>query len=260
MPRANRYHLSGLVWHITHRCHNRDFLFKFLRDRDQYRHWLYEARRRFGITFLNFNITCNHVHLLVYDDGPEGVIEASLQLAQGRIAQEYNERKERKGAFWQDRYHATAVESGRHLRNCFTYIDLNMVRAGRVSHPERWPSCGYHEIQHPRKRYTLLDLDQVLRLMGFDDVRELAAWQRDAISSALEGPLGREPAWTESLAVGQPDFLRTVATRLGMAARFRKIQEHEAFSSLQEGPTAYNPELTLKPACKAPLWLPWNLN
>ncbi len=44
--------------------------------------------------------------------------------------QEYNLRKNRKSAFWQDRYHATAVESNRHLRQCIAYIDMNMVRAG----------------------------------------------------------------------------------------------------------------------------------
>ncbi len=31
------------------------------------------------------------------------------------------------GAFRQDRYHATAVETGEHLKKCIVYIDLNMV-------------------------------------------------------------------------------------------------------------------------------------
>ena len=34
----------------------------------------------------------------------------------GKTAQEFNRRKQRKGAFWEDRYHATAIESGEHLR------------------------------------------------------------------------------------------------------------------------------------------------
>ena len=29
MARANRHHLPGYVWHITHRCHKREFLLKF---------------------------------------------------------------------------------------------------------------------------------------------------------------------------------------------------------------------------------------
>lgn len=33
MPRANRHHIPGQVWHITHRCHKDDFLLKFAKDR-----------------------------------------------------------------------------------------------------------------------------------------------------------------------------------------------------------------------------------
>ena len=33
-------------------------------------------------------------------------------------------------AFWEDRYHATAVQDGDHLIRCLVYIDLNMVRTG----------------------------------------------------------------------------------------------------------------------------------
>jgi len=33
MPRASRHHIPNQVWHITHRCHQRDFLFKFAKDR-----------------------------------------------------------------------------------------------------------------------------------------------------------------------------------------------------------------------------------
>ena len=43
MPRANRYLLPGHVWHITHRCHKQEFLLKFAKDRQRWRHWLFEA-------------------------------------------------------------------------------------------------------------------------------------------------------------------------------------------------------------------------
>jgi len=44
MPRANRYFLPGHVWHITHRCHKKEFLLKFAKDRKRWLHWLFEAR------------------------------------------------------------------------------------------------------------------------------------------------------------------------------------------------------------------------
>ena len=62
-------------------------------------------------------------------------ISKSIQLIAGRTGQEYNQRKNRKGAFWEDRYHATAIQSDNHLFQCICYIDMNMVRAGDPNAP-----------------------------------------------------------------------------------------------------------------------------
>jgi putative transposase len=97
MPRANRHFLPGYLWHITHRCHHKQFLLKFARDRRRYLHWVFEAKKRFGLSVLNYVVTCNHVHLLVKDTGRD-VISQSIQLIAGRTAQEYNQRKNRQGA------------------------------------------------------------------------------------------------------------------------------------------------------------------
>jgi len=79
---------------------------------------------------LNYVVTSNHIHLLIVDETDDDIVSRSLQLVAGRTAQEYNLRKKRNGAFWEDRYHATAIESGEHLIRCLAYIDMNMVRAG----------------------------------------------------------------------------------------------------------------------------------
>ncbi len=67
MPRANRYFLPGGVWHITHRCHKHAFLLKFERDRLRWRYWLYQAKKRYGLSVLNYIATSDHIHLLVRD-------------------------------------------------------------------------------------------------------------------------------------------------------------------------------------------------
>jgi hypothetical protein len=54
MPRANRHFLPGLIWHITHRCHQKDFLLKFAHDRARYLYWLFEAKKRIGLCVLNY--------------------------------------------------------------------------------------------------------------------------------------------------------------------------------------------------------------
>ena len=145
MPRAHRYYLPGHVWHITHRCHQKEFSLKFTKDRKRWVEWLYEAKKRFGLCVLNYVVTSNHIHLLVKDRGM-GEISAGMQLVAGRVAQEYNLRKKRKGSFWEDRYHATAVATDAHLLRCILYVDFNMVRAGVVQHPGEWSESGYAEL------------------------------------------------------------------------------------------------------------------
>jgi len=101
MARAHRHFIPGQVWHLTHRCHKREFLLRFARDRRRWLQWLYMARKRYGLTVLDYCVTSNHVHLLVYDGAGGDGIAKSVQLLAGRTAQEYNQRnKHRKGAFW----------------------------------------------------------------------------------------------------------------------------------------------------------------
>ena len=85
MPRANRHFLPDYLWHITHRCRHSQLLLKFLRDRRGYLQWVFEAKKRFGLSVLNYVVTCNRSHLLVKDTGRD-VISQSIQLIAGRTA------------------------------------------------------------------------------------------------------------------------------------------------------------------------------
>jgi hypothetical protein len=109
-----------------------------------------------------------------------------MQLIAGRTAQEYNQRKKRRGAFWEDRYHATAIQQDEHLHHCLVYINLNMVRAGAVNHPQEWQHSGYRKIQDPPKRYAIIDFRELTALCGFTDVRDLQRAHRQWVEQALE--------------------------------------------------------------------------
>jgi putative transposase len=235
-----------LVWHITHRCHARSFLLRFRKDRRRWRHWLFEARRRYGFSVLNYIATSNHVHLLVFDNG-NGEIFKSMQLAAGRTAQEYNQRKRRKGAFWEDRYHATAVEANSHLMRCMTYIDLNMVRAGAVNHPYEWDISGYAEIQAPWKRKAVIDYARLCSLLNAQSVGCLADTLRSAAESQLQQSV-RQPAWTETIGVGSEHFIGELKRAIGPAAMHRKLTASENLLSLNDEFPTYLPKTGAKSA------------
>ena len=195
MPRASRHFLPGHVWHITHRCHQKQFLLKFSKDRQRWRHWLFEAKKRFGLCVLNYVITSNHIHLLVRDYCCAEIAK-SIQLIAGRTAQEYNQRKGRRGAFWEDGYHATAVDTNKYLARCMVYIDLNMVRAGVVAHPGEWSNNGYCEIQSPPQRYKVIETKTLTELLGADNLDHYQQIHKDWVADTLKSAdLKRNPVW-----------------------------------------------------------------
>ena len=240
MARAKLYYIPGVCWHITHRCHNRDFLLKFSKDRKRWLYWLFQARKRFGLHILNYAVTSNHIHLLVYDDGRRNVIPKSIHLAASRIAREYNRRKKRRGAFWEDRYHATAIESGTHLNRCMLYIDFNMIRAGVVKHPQDWSFCGYGEIVVSKQRYRLIDKQKLLELLNLNEKDQLRKMYSEWIESSLvSNELKRESQWTEGIAVGSKDHVESIKVKLGAKTNYRKIIEEDGTFILKDEGNSY---------------------
>jgi putative transposase len=165
-----------------------------------------------------------------------------MQLVSGRTAQSFNNRKRRDGAFWQDRYHATAVDNDDHLLRCMAYIDLNMVRANVVAHPADWDESGYREIQRLPKRYRIIDVAMLQRLFGCatpEAVRALVIARTGRVLA--EEDARRDPAWTESLAVGSREFLVQIRQGLGLRAAGRAVVERDDLAALREESIPYRP-------------------
>jgi putative transposase len=157
-----------------------------------------------------------------------------MHLTSGWPAQEYNIRKHRRGAFWEDRYHATAVDTDIHLLRCMFYIDLNMVRAGVVAYPGEWAYCGFQEIMAIRQRYRIIHRPKLCRLLGATPSDLKSNYGRWIVDFSKELPLERESRWTESLAVGREEFVARFKEKLGPRAKYRKISGANGFYELRE--------------------------
>lgn len=151
-----------------------------------------------------------------------------MMVSRVRPCIEYNQRKKRKGAYWEDLYHATAIQTGEHPAHCMTYIDMNMVRAGVVKHPKDWEHGGYNEIQNPKKRYRIIDHKNLMQLFCAFDETDFASIHRKWIEEALAGEKHqRQSRWTESVAVGDERFVKDVKDGLIGRARGRQVVENE---------------------------------
>ena len=171
------------------------------------------------------------------------------------IALHYNRRKARSGAFWEGRYHATMVDSGSYLWACLQYIDLNMVRAGVVRHPEHWQWTGWQEIMGHRRRYCLIDQNKLISWTGHADIRHFQEhYEHDLTGKIHQRVLQREPKWTEAVAVGGEAFVKSVTDQLPDRRRWQ-IEEAAVGQSrgsiLREPSPAYMRFSAPKNAAKA---------
>ena len=254
MARANRVRGDGSeggIFHITHRCHNREFLLRFARDRDGYREKLREHVKKYEVGLLDYGITSNHGHLLI--DAEERLeVSGFMQEVASEFAREYHRRKGRINAYWGDNFHATLVESGRYLWDCLCDIELNMNRCGVVGHPREWQWVGYHQIMGLRRGYRLIDLDRLcwrLRARDIEDVRRNL--EASLVQRIERDPMKREPWWTESLAVGSADFVEKIKPLI-LSRRDTEITERgDDRWVLEEAGVAYGqktePKSTAKP-------------
>ncbi len=56
----------------------------------------YEAKKRYRLSILNFIVSSNHIHLIVFADNGKDSIPKAMQLSAGRSGQAYNRRIGRK--------------------------------------------------------------------------------------------------------------------------------------------------------------------
>ena len=226
MSRRKRNWLDRSCYHITHRCLDRQFFLEHSITRDTYLKELREMLSRFKVDLLDYMITSNHVHLLVYA-GKGTEIEKGMQYLQGRMAQRYNKRTGREGAFWSGRYHATLIQNGSHLSQCLFYIGYNMLRAGAVSHPSEWKHTGYHELSGTRKRYRIINRTKLLSRLGMQGESEnFQKWYTRTINAKSDEYMERHKYWTEALAVGSKDWILKMKGKVG-SNRLRALDVEE---------------------------------
>ncbi len=184
-----------------------------------YRKYLFEATQRFNVSVLTYVVTSNHTHLLVAtgDRGRPEVSEA-LQYVHGEIGQHYNIARRREGSFWSNRFHATWVQRGVHLRRCLFYIDMNMVRAGMVDHPAEWVHSSAHELASSRRRYRIVARARLLERLEVENWAAYRRWYDASLAEILARQLfaERQPFWSQSVAVGDAGWVGSAASMSGM--------------------------------------------
>ena len=188
-------------------------------------------------------------------------IPSSLQLIAGRTGQQYNQRKQRRGAPLGRPLSCNGCGSGEYLIQCLVYIDLNMVRTGVVGHPNQWPCGGYREIQNQKQRYGIIDYERLIELLRMKNLAGVQESCKGRVEEALcREEQCRQAKWTESIAVGSEQYVGAIKKELGVRAKGRTVTEEGGSHQLRESETTYGSHYdTEKRAVRPCNTFLWNL-
>jgi putative transposase len=141
MARPLRLEYAGAVYHVMTRGHERGSVFRDDKDRERFLDIVGAVCLEQGWVVHGYCLMGNHFHLLV--ETPRGDLSAGMRSINGRYAQFFNRRHDRRGHLFEGRFRAILVQKDEHLLELCRYVVLNPVRARLVDRPEQWPWSSY---------------------------------------------------------------------------------------------------------------------
>ena len=140
MPRRSRQTSGTGIHHVMVRGVNRQRIFEDSADYERYLECLRATRDISGSTILAYCCMPNHVHLLI-EEGSESISVFMKRLGV-RYVMWYNQKYDRVGHLFQNRFVNCPVEDDSYLLTVLMYIHHNPVAAGLCRSPldYRWSS------------------------------------------------------------------------------------------------------------------------
>lgn len=140
MPRRPRLFTRRFVFHILNRAVQGVTLFERLSDYEAFTETLMEALRRFPVRLLAYCVMPNHWHLVVWPETDESLSAFMHWLTSSHARHWRDARLTRgRGAVYQGRFKAIAVQHDAHLLRLCLYVKRNAVRGRLVTRASEWP-------------------------------------------------------------------------------------------------------------------------
>jgi len=137
VPRLARNKLPDGVFHVTARGVARNTIFRDDLDYADVKQQLLRVREAYGWTLHAYCLLPNHYHLIV--EAKQRDLSIGMQRLNGRYAQRFNQRYDRVGHVFQNRFGSYVIETEEHFARALAYVAANPVEAGLCKRIEDWP-------------------------------------------------------------------------------------------------------------------------
>lgn len=140
MPRVARSALPDGIFHVTARGNAREAIFRDGIDFAEFERQLFKVRDMFLWVLHAYCLMPNHYHLIV-ETSRQG-LSTGMHRLNGHYAAWFNDRYERVGHVFQNRFKSYVVESEEHFERALLYVSANPVEAGLCNEVAEWPWRG----------------------------------------------------------------------------------------------------------------------
>jgi REP-associated tyrosine transposase len=137
VPRVARSVLPDGVFHITARGVARSVIFRDELDYSAFEMQLHRVQETFGWNVHTYCLMPNHYHLIV--GASRLALSNGMHRLNGRYARRFNDRYDRSGHLFQNRYTAYVIDDEEHYERALAYVRDNPVKAGLCERAEEWP-------------------------------------------------------------------------------------------------------------------------
>ncbi len=140
MPRRPRRATGQFVFHVLNRAIQDLVLFENASDYEAFLRILTESAERIPMRLLAYAVMPNHWHLVMWPPSDDGLSPFMKSLT-ARHAQQWRLMKGNRGrgAVYQGRFKAIAVQHDIHFLRLCRYVERNPLRAKLVARAEDWP-------------------------------------------------------------------------------------------------------------------------
>jgi putative transposase len=171
LPRKARLKSESGIYHIIMRGINRQTIFAEDEDCHRFLQTLKYYKELSGYQVFAYCIMKNHIHLLL-KPGSEP-LEQIMRRICGKFVYWYNQKYERVGYLFQDRFKSEPVEDNSYFLTVLRYIHQNPLKAGLVDDIEQYPWSSYSAYLN---RDKLVDFDFVLKVFNNNRAKALEAF------------------------------------------------------------------------------------
>ena len=177
MPRRSRELSTTGIYHIMLRGNERKKILVDDEDKKCFLEYLKSKRNDMGFSIYSYCFMDNHLHLLIDTKGQE--LSVIMKGVATRYAYYYNEKHQRVGHVFQDRFKSEPVEGDRYLLSVVRYIHNNPIKAQIVEKAEdyKWSSYRTYLKQYPSEE-ELVDTPFILDIITNDRKKAIEEFKR----------------------------------------------------------------------------------